>query len=50
MEKGLEGKTDEELLKSLCLFSLEERNIYLPPGGQQMEGANLISLVTRGRT
>lgn len=50
MEEGLEGKTYKELLKSLSLFSQQEKNGYLPLGGQQMEGVNLFSLVTSGRT
>ena len=58
MMKGLEGKTYEELLKSLGLFCLEKRRLrrdlimvfnFLMRGSRGA-GADLFSLVNSGRT
>ena len=58
MVKGLEGKTYEEQLKSLRLFSLEKRRLrgdiiladsFLMSGSGEA-GADLFSLVTSNRT
>ena len=56
--KGLEGKTYEEQLRSLGLFSLEKRRLrgaliavhsFLKEGSRR-GGADLLSLVTSDRT
>jgi len=58
MVKDLEGRTYEEQLRSLGLFSLEQRRLRgdlitvcnFLKGEQQRGGADLLSLVTSGRT
>ena len=58
MVKGLEGKTYEEKLKSLCLFSLEKRRLrgdlimaysFLTRGSKGAD-TDLLPLVTSDRT
>ncbi|KAK4828075.1 hypothetical protein QYF61_023135 [Mycteria americana] len=57
MMKGLEGKTYEERLRSLVLFSLEKRRLKgelitvynFLKGGSRVGGADLLSLVTSNR-
>ena len=56
--KGIEGKTSEERLRSLGLFSLEKRRLRgalitvstFLKGGSGGGGADLLSLVTSDRT
>ena len=54
MVKGLEGKMYKKRLKSLGLFSLEKRGLFVVCGfltrGSRGVGADLFSLVTSDRT